>query len=1635
MKRIVLLLLVLISFVDAKATHIMGGEITWVCIDDPLSPDLGKYIFKMKLYYDCDGVPGSTFAQSLDVWGNTLVTSISLAYLGKTDISPQCNVVNSGFPALDCITNPVGAVEEFLYESQPIVLTGSPPISGWHFTWNTCCRNGAITNLVITDVVNPKEGFTLRASMFPYFDAFGNALPVDPCFDNSPKFNESPKTIICTGYPFSYSHNASDAELDSIVYSWDQPLDEPNSGSATNSPNISIGQPWNPGINGNPISIPFNAPYVFNAPIPGGVTLDPQTGEISYNSPISGYFVSVIRIDAYKCGQKTASIYREIQAVLIACDTLPNGGINLPPVVTPPFPMPTPFYSTVSAGDLVSFNISATDSDLYLNGSGQDLTLEISGGQVADDYITNTMCDNPPCATFTNAFNQPPPIFGAQIVEGFFEWQTACSHVATDNGCGNTSNIYTFVVKAYDDFCPANGITVATITIEVTAADSLPATEIECAWESSNGDVTFNWNTPTGASSSTVYHIYGAVNIGGPYTVLSDVSYPLESEIIPATSLVGGIKYFHITSESTCAENSVPSDTISALNFGVTHDDVSCWDDTDGSIQVVVEDYINVLSYQFSLDGVLNTNSHPLDTFWNNVSSGSHVINVIDTVSGCTLDVPIIISAPEFPLQALASSEVSVCAGGSSGFLVGSSAGGTPGYIYSWYESGNPVSFSSNDTVVDLSAGSYYLSVEDANGCDTFTTVNIIEPQFALEGSVQVFAVPCKGDSTGMLVGDAGGGWGPYVYYWLDSQGDTLQSSSSYVSDRDTLFNLPSGVYQLHIYDSKLCFVNYFLNVSEPAVALSIDSILLVEGIACYGDSVGKAILYASGGQANYTYSWDNGENSTIAFGLTSGDHSVTLSDVWGCEVLESIYIPENSLIESDLLVDQDVLCYGETNGIASISSVGGSSIDYTYFWSQGQQTIGVNSDTAFGLLQGSYYVTTRDVLGCEVVDSIYISEPDPLSMEAFELDRVDCYNSDDGFAGATATGGISPYSYSWGAGVLGDTVNTLTAGLYTVIVTDDNECTSSDTVEIHSPDSLYINIDDSLTILPYCIGVNSASLSANAYGGTLDYTYEWDDNVNLPQTTTTATALLAGIYTITVTDSKGCTASDTRDIDTITNTMDMEVVSLTQYVGGNDISCFGYNDGEAIASISGPYGPYTYQWFGGSSATTATISNLYAGTYSVIVRDANNCMVNGSVNLTEPSSLTFSTSTNILESCLGACDGKILIDTLSGGFASYTGFLTDNMTGVVSTHSVVSNYILGVCSGSYTVSLIDANDCPSTVISGGQDQQFINYGAQTQAQINTITAVDVICNDSSGVLSVLDLNTSMGYSYSWHDLLGDTVSTDNPAINLPAGVYVLHASYNNTIGCTTYDTLEIIEYSAITNSVTIEDVLCYGDSNGVITALAGSAGSSYTYSWNTNPVQNTPQATGLSTGNYVCTVTDNNGCVNEFIYSVNEPDPIEILIDITNVYTLNVTGLSGGLPPYTYEWFEQLNSSQVLNSTLSYTVSANGSYYVSVTDANGCVDYSSVTSFGTTSLSDLSIVALSIYPNPFKDETTVDFGREIKQASVRVVDMFGKLIEEHSVINTDKYILKRENKASGIYFVEIEVEQKEKAIYKLIIE
>ena len=669
--------------------------------------------------------------------------------------------------------------------------------------------------------------------------------------------------------------------------------------------------------------------------------------------------------------------------------------------------------------------------------------------------------------------------------------------------------------------------------------------------------------------------------------------------------------------------------------------------------------------------------------------------------------------------------------------------------------------------------------------------------------------------------------------------------------------------------------------------------------------------------------------------------------------------------------------------------------------------------------------------------------------MEASELDWIDCSGDSTGLAYATAVGGTAPYTFVWDNGQwTGDTINSLTSGLHTVVVTDAKGCSATDTVLTHEPPKLTIVIDSTQTVLAYCIGVNTASLTAIASGGTPGYTYQWNDNAVNPQTTTTASSLLAGVYTITVTDTKGCIASDARDIDTLTNTMDATVTSLIQYVGGNDVSCFGEDDGKAMVTAFGAHAPYVYQWYGpnGFNSNNDSITNLYAGTYSVTVRDTNNCMVNSSIVIEGPDYIYFTTLGFSDESCLGACNGDVQVD-ITGGVTPYTGIATENTTGNTITSLMANDSVVsGICSGAYTLTITDVNNCLSSVINGGVNQQTIGTSIFTTSTIDPAAITNVLCNGAAtGFLQVLNPNTATGYSYSWQNAInpGISISTTTQATSLIAGTYVLYAHYadgnnlgQNYSGCTTTDTVSITELSILQSVVTITDVDCYGATTGKLVSGQVSGGTSlYDLEWNPGGVLGDVM-NNLTAGTYTLTITDANSCQEVDTFEVTELQALTANIT-QNGYVLTAGSPIGGTLPFSYSWRKQSNPNTSIATGTTYTVSNYGIYYVLVTDGNGCITESNSFEYEAPPLSidESASISLSIYPNPFKDETTVDFGRAVKQASVRVVDVFGKLIEEHSITNSDKHILKRENKASGIYFMEIEVEQQEKAIYKLIIE
>ncbi len=418
------------------ASHGMGGEITWRCLGN------GQFIFQMKFYRDCNGIPGPN---STSLTTNHPIGTINMPLVAQNDISPVGFESDGIVPCPTCsmggVPNVPGLVEEFIYESAPVMLSGVPPTTGWTFSWGQCCRSSMLNNVLNSGGI----GFSNRATMYPY-----NGTNTSPCFDSSPFFVEKPKLITCNGSPTIYYHLAGDMEMDSLSYSFDVPLDDFGT------------------------IVPFAPGYSVQQQLPGTSTLDQNTGELSFTPTSAGYFVVVIRVDAFKCGTLMASIWREINVVITNCPTLASGLMNTPPVVSAPFiddntGLQTSYQDTVIAGDAISFIITASDSELFGNFTMQSVLMNAFGLEYGFGFTdASSGCIIPPCATLT----PPPPDTGIGSAYYEFNWTTTPAHLGYSFSCVQFTNTYHFLALVSDNFCPVNGS--GSKVISITVMPSIP---------------------------------------------------------------------------------------------------------------------------------------------------------------------------------------------------------------------------------------------------------------------------------------------------------------------------------------------------------------------------------------------------------------------------------------------------------------------------------------------------------------------------------------------------------------------------------------------------------------------------------------------------------------------------------------------------------------------------------------------------------------------------------------------------------------------------------------------------------------------------------------------------------------------------------------------------------------------------------------------------------------------------------------------------------------------------------------------------------------------------------------------------------------------------------------------------------
>ncbi len=551
-----------ISF-SARASHYLGGEITWKCTSN------GQYEFTVIIYKECASNAATYVSKILR--GSALPGGqVTLTQVKVEDISPTCLGgsgifcgMTTGIDPNDPNPSGDGAVQKFTLKAT-VALNGVPPTAGWTFYWQDAAR---------PQLVNTNESYYyLRAKMYPYIPVGANsAKNSNPCYDSSPEFSEQGGLTICAGAPFTYNHLASDRDLDSLYVRFASPL----------------------GNGGSPIA--FSSGYSIQSPYPsnlshpssnnGPITLDGKTGEVSMNiqTATRGSYASCYVIEAWKCGQGpngpmaqlVAEVFRDVTIVVqtgCAANDEPQVSIDTSVYVNINQNGPKNYSTTVYPGDTINFELIASDPNFNFGANQfQYIYFNAAGLQASNPLSSGTGCAGPaPCATFTPVAPQTGYSNQLSNKQTFF-WVPDCQHLNVAGNFCSPFNTFYFSMRMVDDGCPAPRISLTTFIVKVVAGDPSPL-QLKClAYIPQTRDIRLSWDRAIVDSGLgfNYYMLLGAPTVNGTYDTLQYIT-----DIDSLSTIVGpsgGYKHFYmIKSTGKCDFLSEPSDTLSLMEMSLT---------------------------------------------------------------------------------------------------------------------------------------------------------------------------------------------------------------------------------------------------------------------------------------------------------------------------------------------------------------------------------------------------------------------------------------------------------------------------------------------------------------------------------------------------------------------------------------------------------------------------------------------------------------------------------------------------------------------------------------------------------------------------------------------------------------------------------------------------------------------------------------------------------------------------------------------------------------------------------------------------------------------------------------------------------------------------------------------------------
>ncbi|MFN0035769.1 MAG: T9SS type A sorting domain-containing protein [Saprospiraceae bacterium] len=1130
---------------------------------------------------------------------------------------------------------------------------------------------------------------------------------------------------------------------------------------------------------------------------------------------------------------------------------------------------------------------------------------------------------------------------------------------------------YTIQVTNIATTCASYASRVVTADTDSPAANAGPAQTISCAAPQAN----LQGSGSTGSNFNYLWTASNGGNIVSGGTTLTPLVDAAGDYTLKITNTTNG-----------CTQTSATS---------VTGTPAPALATTSGTLNCIVSSITlstttNAASPTFSWTGPNGYSSSLQSPVVN--TSGSYNVVVTDSITTCTSTATANVTSNTNAPGASATGNTLTCVINS---VVITATTPDTNATFAWTGPNNFASSLQNPSVNE--AGTYNLVVTDTlNGCSSTASaavaLNNVPPTAS---AVSPSNLNCN--TAQLQLNGTGSSQGANISYaWTASNGGHI------VSGENTQTPLVDavGTYSILVTNAENgCTQAASANVAQSLTVAA--AIATQSNVLCNGGANGTATAAGGGGNGIYTYAWSNGANAASISDLVAGTYVVVVTDGENCSATTSVAIAQpDVLLASASATAQSA--FGQNDGTATANPTGGTS-GFAYAWDNGG-----NTQTITGLAPGNYSVIVTDANGCTAVQTVTVNSFDCTLSANIAGTNASCYGASNGTAEVIIAAGANPMTFAWSNGASTATVSNLAAGLYTVNITDRNNCPATLSININEPTLLLAN---ATATAESAIGANNGTATANPTGGTGTYTYEWSNG----GATQTIADLLPGTYTVVVTDENACSTQQTVEVSSF-----LCVISSQNTIV--HVTCAGEANGAVTVSLTGGTAPFTYEWSNGGN--TATISNLAGGTYSVNVLDANGCDFSTSASVVEPLPYAAWEVQTLNPLCPNDATGSATA-SISGGTEPYSFLWSNGATG---------NTLSNVPAGNYTVQVTDANGCQSStsvaLVSSDNEAPTVSAQNATLALDNngsvqvTLAALAAQFGDNCGIASTVISPQNFDCSkigqqmvtVTVTDLSGLSASTtvvanivDNivPVLTCPADMVA--CSYDNTV-----------DYAS---AVAEDNCLLAG--NGHWALESGLPSGSVFPEGVTNVTYTYTDASG-NTGicSFSVTVTDavmfSNVAVNNDLNGQHVGS-----IDIT---------VAGGTGPFVYEWTDE--NGNLVADTEDVTGLGESIYKVQITDANGCVYAQADIKLDNTvaAKEPTWLTGVSLQPNPTSGFTSIVFSRPVASTlEIAVIDATGRTLftdisEQESVVTIDCT-----NLPSGVYSLRFRTGQ-EVGVRKLVV-